>query len=120
MLDVVAMHCLAAGMQLGAAARQSAGELSASCSNISTDQNPIACRCDCCGLFGLQYLASGCKRVDDEKLQRRLYVSRVRQTEVLLVLLHTLCSGAAFLLPCVVIHATQVRPAAAGTRLGLL
>jgi hypothetical protein len=35
--------------------------------------------------------------------------SRVQQTEVLLVLLHTFCSGAAFLLPCIVIHITQVR-----------
>jgi hypothetical protein len=32
----------------------------------------------------------------------------VRQTEVLLLLLHTFCSGAAFLLPCIVIHITQV------------
>jgi hypothetical protein len=68
---------------------------------------------DYCYLFVLQYLASVCKRVEVEKLQRHLYVSRVRQTEVLLVLLHTFCSGAAFLLPCVVIHATQV--GAAGT-----
>jgi hypothetical protein len=74
----------------------------------SNDWSAAVAPGDCCDLFELQYLANVCKRVEDEKLQRRLYVSRVRQTEVLLVLLHTFCSGAAFLLPCVVIHATQV------------
>lgn len=56
----------------------------------------------------LQYLVLLSKRFDDEKQRQQLYRSRVRQTEVLMLLLHTLCSGAAFLLPCIVIHLTQV------------
>lgn len=54
-----------------------------------------------------QYLVLLSKRFDDEKQRQKLYRSRVRQTEVLMLLLHTLCSGAAFLLPCIVIHLTQ-------------
>lgn len=60
------------------------------------------------GLCLLQYLVLLSKRFDDEKQRQQLYRSRVRQTEVLMLLLHTLCSGAAFLLPCIVIHLTQV------------
>jgi hypothetical protein len=56
----------------------------------------------------LQYASAVCKRVEDEALRQRLRAARVRQTEVLMVLLHTFCSGAALLLPCIVIHLTQV------------
>lgn len=64
----------------------------------------MSCVCTC-----LQYQAAACKKVEDEKLRQKLCAARVRQTEVLMVLLHTFCSGAALLLPCIVIHLTQVR-----------
>jgi hypothetical protein len=64
----------------------------------------------CLSLRGvlLQYASAVCKRVEEEGLRQRLRAARVRQTEVLMVLLHTFCSGAALLLPCIVIHLTQV------------
>jgi len=68
------------------------------------------CAVPCCP--PAQYQAALNKKVDDEKQRQKLYGSRVRQTDAIMVLLHTFCSGAALLLPCIVIHLTQVRSTA--------
>ena len=76
----------------------------------------LCCACLCCALHPcavlycvvLQYKLELSKKFDDKQKRQRLYGSRVRQTDALMVLLHTFCSGAALLLPCVVIHITQV------------
>lgn len=66
------------------------------------------CVCGVLLLVVLQYQEAVSKRVEDEKQCQKLCAARVRQTEVLVILLQAVCSGAALLLPCIVIHLTQV------------
>lgn len=59
-------------------------------------------------LLVLQFKAALAKREVGEKEAAKQYKLRVRQTETLLLILNAVNTSAALLLPCFVIHWTQV------------